>query len=231
MTRNRDSKAGLNVVSLFTGAGGLDIGFKEVGFECIFATDIMPQAESTYKINFPETMFLRKDIRLFTKDEIRKLIGSKPVDAVVGGPPCQGFSNMGNKNSADPRNYLFENYVKIVDAIQPKCFLFENVKGFLTMFEGRFFEKVVNSFLEIGYDIYYYLIDSSKYGVPQKRERVIVFGTKIKRHFKFPRPEKKSFGKIHSYLNVGDAINDLANHVRNVPNHVSLNHNDIVTHR
>jgi len=231
MSNGRVSKTELSLVSLFTGAGGLDIGFKEVGFKCLFATDIMPQAESTYKLNFPETMFLRKDIRLFTKDEIKKLIGNKSVDVIIGGPPCQGFSNMGNKNSADPRNYLFENYVKIVDAIQPKCFLFENVRGFLTMFEGRFFEKVVNSFLDIGYDIYYSIIDSSNYGVPQKRHRVIVFGTKIKRPFRFPKLDNKPFGKIRSYSNVGEAIGDLIKKGKEVPNHTPLHHNETVVRR
>lgn len=221
----------LNVVSLFTGAGGLDIGFKEAGFNCVFASDIMPQAELTFNFNFPETPFIRKDIRLISKEEIEKLIDNKKIDVIIGGPPCQGFSNMGNKNSSDPRNYLFENYVQLVQTIQPKCFLFENVKGLFTMFEGRFFDKVVNAFLEIGYNISYSLIDSSKYGVPQKRERIIIFGTKINRPFKFPKPSSKSFGKIKAFSNVGDAINDLMNLENKFPNHIPLNHNEIVTRR
>lgn len=228
---NGHSKDKLNVVSLFTGAGGLDIGFKEAGFNCVFASDIMPQAETTFNFNFPSTPFIRKDIRLFSTEEIFKLIGNKKIDVIIGGPPCQGFSNMGNKNSSDPRNYLFENYVKIVEAIQPKCFLFENVKGFFTMFEGRFFNKVVNAFLEIGYNISYSMIDSSKYGVPQKRERIIIFGTKIDRPFKFPKPDKKPFGKISSYANVGEAINDLIKKDEKFPNHIALNHNEIVVKR
>ncbi|MBU1627280.1 DNA cytosine methyltransferase, partial [bacterium] len=225
------SEKELNVVSLFTGAGGLDIGFKEAGFKCIFALDIMPQAESTYKTNFPEVPFVRKDIRLLTKNEIKRLIGNRKIDVIVGGPPCQGFSNMGNKNSSDPRNYLFENYVNIVNLIQPKCFLFENVKGLFTMHEGRFFRKLINSFLEIGYDISYSLIDSSKYGVPQKRERIIVFGTKINRKFKFPKPDNKPFGKIISYSNVGEAINDLMGEENDAPNHTPLDHSEIVVRR
>jgi DNA (cytosine-5)-methyltransferase 1 len=228
---NRNSKNLLNVVSLFTGAGGLDIGFKEVGFNCVFASDIMPQAEATFNFNFPTTPFIRKDIRLLSKEEIAKLVGNKTIDVIIGGPPCQGFSNMGNKNSSDPRNYLFESYVKIVDAIQPKCFLFENVKGFFTMFEGRFFDKVINSFLEIGYNLSYSMIDSSKYGVPQKRERIIIFGTKIDRPFKFPKPDKLPLGKINSYANVGEAINDLIKKDEKFPNHIALNHSDIVVRR
>lgn len=221
----------LNVVSLFTGAGGLDIGFKEVGFNCVFASDIMPQAEATFNANFPKTPFIRKDIRLLSKEEIQKLTSKKEIDIIIGGPPCQGFSNMGNKNSADPRNYLFESYIKVVEAIQPKCFLFENVKGFLTMFEGRFFNKAINAFLEIGYNISYSMIDSSKYGVPQKRERIIIFGTKFNRPFKFPNPNDKPVGKIKSFSNVGEAINNLMDKDESFPNHVILNHNDIVVRR
>lgn len=228
---NGRTKKKLNVVSLFSGAGGLDIGFKELGFNCVFASDIMPQAASTFNFNYPKTPFILKDIRLFTADEISKLIGNQSIDVIIGGPPCQGFSNMGNKNSADPRNYLFESYVKIVETIQPKCFLFENVKGLQTMFEGRFFDKVINSFLEIGYSLYYSIIDSSKYGVPQKRERIIIFGTKINRPFKFPKPENSSVGKINSYSNVGEAINDLMSSGKEIPNHIALNHNETVVRR
>jgi DNA (cytosine-5)-methyltransferase 1 len=226
-----NSKSKLNVVSLFTGAGGMDIGFKEAGFNCIFASDIMPQAETTFNFNFPKTPFIKKDVRLFSNEEIEKLIRKNKIDVIIGGPPCQGFSNMGNKNSSDPRNYLFENYVRIVETIQPKCFLFENVKGLFTMFEGRFFDKVVNAFLEIDYNISYSLIDSSKYGVPQKRERIIIFGTKINRPFKFPKPNNKDFGRIKAYKNVGDAINDLIKLENRYPNHVPLNHNEIVIRR
>ena len=124
-------------ISLFTGAGGLDIGFNEAGFHGLMASDIMPQAKETFIINYPYVRFLLEDIRTLSISEIKKYVGDKKVSVIIGGPPCQGFSNMGNKNSADPRNMLFESYVKIVDAIRPTCFLFENVKGLRTMFEGR----------------------------------------------------------------------------------------------
>ncbi|KXK41083.1 MAG: DNA-cytosine methyltransferase [Chlorobi bacterium OLB5] len=228
---NGQTRKQLKVVSLFTGAGGLDLGFKEAGYKCVFASDIMPQAEKTFKLNFPTTPFICKDIRLFSKEEIKELIGDETIDVIIGGPPCQGFSNMGNKNSSDPRNYLFEDYVKIVNIIKPKCFLFENVKGISTMFEGRFFDKIINSFLEIGYNISYSLIDSSKYGVPQKRERIIIFGSRIDRLFKFPKPNMHSFGKLSSYMNVGEAINDLINKDKIIPNHIVLKHNEIVVQR
>ena len=220
----------MKIISLFSGAGGLDLGFKEAGFDCVLASDIMPHAESTYKKNFPEAKFIKKDIRLLGVNEIKKAIGNQKIDVIIGGPPCQGFSNMGNHNSADPKNYLFEKYVDIVNAIQPKCFVFENVKGLFTMFEGRFFDKIVNSFLEIGYDIFYRMIDSSDYGVPQKRERIIIVGSKIDRPFKFPQPDANPFGKITSYKNVGKAINNLVKRNK-MPNHIPLNHSEVVISR
>ena len=164
-------------ISLFTGAGGLDIGFKVAGFVGLLASDAMPDAKRTFEANFPGEPYLLADIRKLAVSQVKQHIGEERVDAIIGGPPCQGFSNMGNKNSADPTNLLFENYVKIVDAFRPSCFLFENVKGLRIMFEGRYFDMVVNSFLSIGYNLHYALLDSSNYGVPQKRERVFIFGS------------------------------------------------------
>jgi DNA (cytosine-5)-methyltransferase 1 len=221
----------MKVISLFTGAGGLDIGFKETGFECLFASDIMPEAELTFNYNWPETKFLKKDIRLFTEEEIKLLIGDNEIDVIIGGPPCQGFSNMGNKNSADPRNYLFESYVNIVKWVKPKSFLFENVKGVYTMFEGRFFDKIVDSFSKIGYNLHYSILDSSKYGVPQKRERVFIFGTVLNEQFLFPSPSDGDVGTIKAFANVGDAINDLAGKENSIPNHIPLSHSEIVVRR
>lgn len=221
----------MNVISLFTGAGGLDIGFMEAGYKDILSSDIMPQAQKSYLRNYPKAKYLLKDVCQVTTSEIKSIIGNKTVDVIIGGPPCQGFSNMGNKNSADPRNLLFENYVRIVNELRPKCFLFENVKGLYTMFEGRFFKKVVSSFLSIGYNIHFSVIDASKYGVPQKRERVIIVGTTIDRPFRFPAPNHENFGSIKAFANVGEAINDLQDKGDEVANHIALEHSDVVVRR
>lgn len=218
-------------ISLFTGAGGLDIGFKEAGFKGLLASDIMPQARDSYSLNFPDEPYLLEDIRKLSISDIKKYIGSKSVDVIIGGPPCQGFSNMGNKNSADPRNMLFESYVKIVDAIRPKCFVFENVKGLFTMFEGRYFEQVVNAFMAIGYNLHYSILDTSNYGVPQKRERIFIVGTTSEGQFLFPEHSCSSYGKIKAFKNVGEAINDLVDKGEEFPNHIPLNHSDIVIRR
>lgn len=226
-----DNKQTHYYISLFTGAGGLDIGFKEAGFKGLFASDLMPQAQETYLKNFPDDVYLLRDIRTVTVEEIKQFIGDHQIDVVIGGPPCQGFSNMGNKNSADPRNLLFESYVKIVEAIRPKCFLFENVKGLRTMFEGRYFRLVIKSFLNIGYNLHYSLIDSSNYGVPQKRERIIILGTRLNKPFLFPQYNFDSYGGIKAYKNVGEAINDLMDKDEKFPNHIALHHSDVVVRR
>ena len=220
-----------NFLSLFTGAGGLDIGFERLGFRCLLASDIMPEAEATYNANHNDVPFLRKDIRELTCAEIRSYTKNEAVDVIIGGPPCQGFSNMGNKNSGDPRNFLFERYVAIVREFHPKCFVFENVKGLFTMYEGRFFAQVVKAFTSLGYNLSFSVINSANYGVPQKRERVIIVGTSIDRKYLFPPFNTRSLGGITSYANVGEAIDDLADKGEEVANHIPLNHNDIVKAR
>ncbi len=222
---------GYNFISLFSGAGGLDIGFREVGFNCLMASDIMKEAAETYRANSPETPFVRTDIRQLQTSEIRKIVGDRKVDLIVGGPPCQGFSNMGNKNSGDPRNLLFESYVRIVNEIRPTCFLFENVKGLYTMFEGRYFGKVVSAFTNIGYDLFFSLLNTADYGVPQKRERVIIVGTIRETEFRFPEHSADGVGDIPSYGNVWEAIGDLADKHEEIPNHIALAHGEIVRAR
>lgn len=220
-----------NVASFFSGAGGLDIGFHEAGYNIIFANDLMHQAKATFNTNFKDVNFVCKDISLFTKQEILELVNGQNIDVVIGGPPCQGFSNMGNKNSADPRNFLFRSYKNVIEWLQPTSFVFENVKGIMTMFEGRLFENIINDFLQIGYNINVSLLNAYDYGVPQKRERVIIYGTKLKSDFLFPSREGSSYGKIKSFRNVGDAIMDLASIKSSYPNHIILNHTDIVIRR
>jgi DNA (cytosine-5)-methyltransferase 1 len=220
-----------NYISLFTGAGGLDIGFREAGFVGLLASDIMPEAKLSFSHNYPNETYLLEDIRKLSLEQIKTYVGKKKVDVIIGGPPCQGFSNMGNKNSADPLNLLFESYVKIVDEFRPTCFLFENVKGLLTMFEGRYFKRVIKSFLAIGYNLHYSLIDTSVYGVPQKRDREIIVGATLERPFLFPVPNKESYGNLTSYKNVGEAIGDLVDKDDSFPNHIALNHSEIVTRR
>lgn len=220
-----------NVYSLFTGAGGLDIGFKEVGFNIIGASDIWEESKKTMNYNFPEIPFICKDIRLLTSEEILKSTNGVKPDVIIGGPPCQGFSVMGDKNSGDPRNTLFEAYIRLVDDLRPTAFVFENVKGVKTMFQGRYLKMIANGFANLGYDIYVKILNSKDFGVAQSRERVIIVGTTKQYVFNYPKHNSESIGKLKSYKNVDEAIRDLVNLDESFPNHISLNHSDIVIER
>lgn len=231
MSKNIVSTNNYKVVSLFTGAGGLDIGFEEFKkFEIICASDIEKECKKTYNKNYPTVPFINKDINLITSQEILEHTGGIYPDVIVGGPPCQGFSVMGDKNSCDPRNMLFESYARLVKDLQPKCFVFENVKGIKSMFEGKYLTDISNTFASLGYDIYFDILNASDYGVPQKRERVIIVGTKLDKPYFYPSKEALSIGKLKTKSNVDEAIGDLVN-VENFPNHITLNHSNIVIER
>jgi DNA (cytosine-5)-methyltransferase 1 len=221
----------LTVYGLFTGGGGLDIGFKEAGFVLIGASDVWRESERTMNLNFPDIPFICQDVTTLTAEQILQSTKGVKPDVIIGGPPCQGFSVMGDKNSADPRNSLFEAYVRIVDDLQPKAFVFENVKGIKTMFKGRYLKMVANSFSRIGYDIYIKVLNSKDFGVAQKRERVIIVGTRLEKEFKFPPGSNESIGNLRVFLNVQDAIGDLVDKGDEVPNHQPLNHGEIVLKR
>ena len=221
----------LNFISLFSGGGGFQIGFENAGYNCLLSSDIDSDAERTHLRNYPKIPFIKKDIRQLDHKEILKATKNIKPDLIIGGPPCQGFSAMGDKISSDPRNELFNSYIKLVRELSPEFFLFENVKGFKTMYEGRFFEKTVNGFASCGYNIHFKILKSSDYGVPQIRERVFIFGTKSDKKFKFPESSKVSAGKLKSYKNVGDAINDLIKKDDKFQNHLILNHSETVISR
>ena len=220
----------IKVLSLFTGAGGFDIGFKAKGFKIILASDIWDKAQETYSYNYPKIPFLKSDIRLISKETIMSLTKGEVPDVIIGGPPCQGFSVMGDKNTGDPRNELYEEYLRLISDLDPKCFVFENVKGLKTMFKGRFLNKLINQITALGYNLHFKVFDSSEYGVPQKRERVILVGTKLDNPFSFPKKSNKNISNIKSYKNVNEAIGDLSNGTQ-LENHLILNHGEIVVER
>jgi DNA (cytosine-5)-methyltransferase 1 len=221
----------LNVVSLFTGAGGLDIGFEEYGkFNIICASDIEEEAKNTYNYNYPNIPFINQDIRTISAKEILTQTKGAYPDVIIGGPPCQGFSVMGDKNSSDPRNTLFESYARLVNDLKPKCFVFENVKGIKSMFNGKYLTDIVNSFAQIGYNIYFDILNSSDYGIAQNRERVILVGTRLDKHYNYPEKNKISVGKLKIKKNVNDAIMDLEDE-DDFPNHIKLKHSEIVIQR
>ena len=123
----KKSNKKLSFVSLFSGGGGFSIGFKELGFECLCSSDINDDAENTHLLNWPEIPFITKSATQLLPEEILAATNNIKPDVIIGGPPCQGFSIMGDKHASDPRNLLFSTYVNIVRELKPKCFVFENV--------------------------------------------------------------------------------------------------------
>lgn len=200
-----------NTIDLFSGCGGLTLGFEWAGFKSILASDIDENCEKTFARNFPETPFLCGDLSTFSKEDFDKVIKGKPVDVIIGGPPCQGFSlanKRRNKVAEDPRNRLFYEFVKTINWYNPKAFVMENVKGLLSMHNGEVIKVIRNEFEnagEFGYEVRIKVLRACDYGVPQARERVIIIG--IRRDLDLipvhPEPKYKEF------VTVGEAISDL----------------------
>jgi DNA (cytosine-5)-methyltransferase 1 len=156
-------------VSLFSGAGGLDLGFHRAGFTTLWASDFDKDACQTHRL-WSNADVICSDIAKIPASEIPN------ADIVLGGFPCQGFSLSGPRKVDDKRNRLYKEYVRIVREKQPAAFIGENVKGLLTMANGAFLEAIVHEFSECGYDIYHQKVNAKHYGVPQDRERVLIFG-------------------------------------------------------
>jgi len=181
------------VASFFAGAGGLDLGFKQAGFDIVYASDIESDCCETLQLN---RGFSTSDESYIHCGDIRAIdLKTLPenVDLVVGGPPCQSFSASGRRAGGaagrlDDRGNLFEAYRDIIRYLQPKAFVFENVRGILATNKGQDWAAIVAAFNEIGYLSNYQLLDAADYGVPQHRERMFLIGHRSDKQFFFPRP-------------------------------------------
>lgn len=156
-------------VSLFCGAGGLDLGFDKAGFRTVWANDFDADACKTHQ-NWSNAEVVCGDI---SKVDVETIPDS---DVILGGFPCQGFSLSGPRKIDDSRNVLYKHYVRIVAAKQPKIFVGENVKGLLTMGNGQIIDAIIDEFSSCGYNVFYKLVNAKDFGVPQDRERVIICG-------------------------------------------------------
>lgn len=196
----------IKVVSLFSGGGGLDLGFKKAGYDIVWAVDNNPNAVETYRVNLGNHIICA-DITKIAPSTIPR------AAVVIGGPPCQSFSLAGKRNVEDARGQLVWQYIKIIDSIKPKAFLFENVQGLLSAKNSNG-EKIIDllkqSFEEIGYTINAQLINAADYGVPQRRKRVLIVGILRGNEFIFP---KAAYGDVSlglkPYVSVKEAIGDL----------------------
>lgn len=184
--------APIKTLSLFSGAGGLDIGFADIGFDIVSSVEIEQKFCETLKLNtgngkrFQHSKVNCIDIRKFTSEGLGK------IDFIIGGPPCQTFSSAGRRangvsGTTDERGVLFREYVRLLKALAPKGFLFENVYGIVGAQNGKAWKEILQAFSEAGYRLFYRIVDAADYGVPQHRERLIIVGLK-EGQFKFPRP-------------------------------------------
>lgn len=217
------------VISLFSGAGGMDIGFRQAGFEIVVAVEQDPSCCNTLRLNCPKLEVIEGDVSLISTTDILKTAKLKPLEAalVIGGPPCQSFSLAGKRMGMnDDRGKLILEFSRIVHEALPKAFVMENVKGMLNWEKGKAIEAVLNEFKEpvkykgkeYYYEVSYKVLTSSKYGVPQHRERLFIVGNRVGKIFKFPESTHESVEKyqpdifsspLNPYATTWDAIGGL----------------------
>lgn len=175
----------MDVIDLFAGCGGLSLGFMRDGWRVRRAVELDPVIAATYRMNHPEVDVIVDDIRNI---DCSGVFQKGDADVIIGGPPCQGFSMAGARIREgfidDPRNYLFKHYFNVVKTVRPKAFVMENVKGIRTMQGGKIFEEILRIFADPElldgepYVLYPRLVKAVEFGIPQKRERMILIGVK-----------------------------------------------------
>lgn len=234
----------LKSVDLFSGAGGLLIGLEKSGYETLFSVEIDKDACKTHLENFPHIPVFKDDIRNLTSSKIQEYVKGQDVDIIVGGPPCQGFSVFGKRRfvntqgydpKSDPRNFLVYEFIRVIRELKPKYFFMENVKGFVNLDKGKFVEEVINEFKEIGYkDIDYQIFNAADYGVPQKRQRMLMIGNRIGQPITFPEKTHSPNDELlmQKYRTVGEFIMNLVDKTdKDIENHVPLKHKPVVAER
>ncbi len=211
----------LKVIDLFSGVGGLSYGFAHNdSFEIVAANEILPNMAKAYSLNHPNVKVYAEDIKDFNINKLEKDLNIKTgdIDIIVGGPPCQAYSTVGKRLIDDPKGKLFQEYYRVLKEINPKLFLFENVKGLLSMQDGDLLKTIISLFESLGYRVQYKLLNAANYGAPQVRERVIIIGSKLEKDFKYPEPTHYNPEEVldlfksknlKPYLTLGEAIGDL----------------------
>lgn len=215
----------LKYIDLFSGAGGFSLGFDRSGFQNIFSVDIQKDFCKTYKANFPSHTLIEEDITKLSNEKIISLTHDNQVDVVIGGPPCQGFSiagNIGRKFIDDPRNRLFQEFVRVVKVTNPKYFVMENVARLYTHNKHLTRKEIIADFNKLGYTVECKILNSADYGVPQVRKRVIFIGSRVTQTILFPEISHTE------HTTVEDALRNLpklkSGEVSTMLNHKAMNH-------
>jgi DNA (cytosine-5)-methyltransferase 1 len=209
----------VKIVSLFSGAGGLDLGFKLAGHEILWANDLYADAVETYRNNLGDHIVC-EDISCVEARDI------PDCDMVIGGFPCQGFSVANTKrNVSDERNQLYRQLIRIIETKRPKFFVAENVKGILSLGKGEVLKMILNDFSSLDYTVRNETLNAADYGVPQVRHRVFFVGVRgdIDFSFQFPSPTHNAEGTngLKKWISVGEALAGLPDpdQPHTIPNH------------
>ncbi len=219
-----------NIVSLFSGCGGLDLGFEKAGFTVSVANEFDKSITPTYSINHPKTRLLEKDIRAVSKEE---LLGytQESVCGIIGGPPCQSWSCAGSKRGIkDKRGQLFFEYIRILQALKPLFFVAENVSGMLTPKHRAAVENILQTFKDAGYNVSLTLVNAKDYGVAEERKRIFFVGFRQDLNVEFTFPEG-STADDSKKLTLREVIGDLASSAvaagdKNQHNPQAINNNE-----
>ncbi|MES2986609.1 MAG: DNA cytosine methyltransferase [Pseudomonadota bacterium] len=218
----------IRTLSLFSGAGGLDIGFHKAGFDILASVEIESKYAKTLSANAGEGRFFGPNLKVHCEDVTKfdsRAYSGQEIDCIIGGPPCQTFSAAGRRSggvigTADARGQLFSRFCEIIAFLQPKVFVFENVYGLPGANGGGPWKEILRAFSELGYEIRWEVVDAADYGVPQHRERLILVGSRIGA-FEFPEPTHGPDSKSGKPLtSVREAIADLQD--ASEPHHDSL---------
>ncbi|MCD7848160.1 MAG: DNA cytosine methyltransferase [Oscillospiraceae bacterium] len=198
----------MNVISLFSGCGGLDLGFEKAGFSIPVANEYDPTIYETFKVNHVNTHLIEGDIRQITRDDITPFL-TEEVDGIIGGPPCQSWSEAGAlRGIEDSRGQLFYDYIRILKEFMPKFFLAENVSGMLANRHNEAVKNILKMFDEAGYNVSLTLVNAKDYGVAQERKRVFYIGFRKDLNVDFAFP-KGSTEKDCDKITLRDTIWDL----------------------
>lgn len=204
-----------DVISLFAGCGGCSLGLEKGGYTIRLAADYNADACATYSLNLEHEAIWQVDLSQVSSQQIQDRFDSRrPIDLLVGGPPCQGFSSAGARDWNDPRNKLLRQFVEWVIVLKPTWFVMENVEGLLTAKDGFYLIEAVSRFLNAGYWVRAKKVYMEQYGLPQRRKRVFVVGNLEQKAFQFPIPTFSSqpflpLWDIRSQMTLDDAIGDL----------------------
>lgn len=208
-------------VDVFSGAGGISCGFEQAGHKCLLGIDHDKHAIKTFENNHPHASVWSDDVAILKKKDLEELVGNNRIDVVVGGPPCQGFSTVGTGNPNDKRNSLFLFYLNVVKWLDPKFIVIENVTGLLAKKNEKTLQEIFKKFSRIGYRLECKVVSAQQYGVPEKRRRTIILGTRLPINLSFPKEthDVEIEGRYIPPVTIGQAFASLQDEEGNLHNH------------